>query len=65
MLQPPLDPSFTEDIALDWVGNTLYWTESVTGNIEALDLDTFERIVILNTGGSTIPRGIALDPFTR
>ncbi len=50
---------------MDWVGNNLYWTESVTGNIEVLDLDTFERAVILNTGAHSIPRGIAVDPVTR
>ena len=54
-----------EDIALDWVGNNLYWTESVTGNIEVLDLDAQERGLILNTGANTLPRGIAVDPATR
>ncbi len=54
-----------EDIALDWVGNNLYWTESVTGNIEVLDLNANERALILNTGMNSLPRGIALDPATR
>ncbi len=56
---------FSEDIAMDWVANNLYWTESITGNIEVLDLDTFGRTVVLNTGGNSIPRGIALDPSRR
>ncbi len=50
---------------MDWVANNLYWTESITGNIEVLDLDTFGRTVVLNTGGNSIPRGIALDPSRR
>ena len=56
---------FTEGIALDWVSNNLYWTESITGNLEVLDLDIFERAVVLNTGADSIPRGIAVDPATR
>lgn len=55
----------TEDIALDWVSNNLYWTESITGNIEVLDLNILERAVILNTGANSIPRGVAVDPATR
>ena len=50
---------------MDWVANNLYWTESITGNIEVLDLDTFSRTIILTTGGSSIPRGISLDPSRR
>ena len=55
----------TEGIALDWVSNNLYWTESITGNLEVLDLDVFERAVVLNTGANSIPRGMAVDPATR
>ena len=55
----------TEDIALDWVSNNLYWMEAITGNLEVLDLDVFERAVVLNTGAGSIPRGIAVDPATR
>ena len=56
---------FSEDIALDWIGNNLYWTESATGNIEVLNLDTFERTILLTIGGSSALRGICLDPNTR
>ena len=54
-----------EDVCVDWIGNNLYWTESITGNIEVLDLDTFERAVIINAGAEAVPRGIAVDPATR
>ena len=53
------------DIALDWVTNNLYWTESIGGNIEVLDLDTMERAVILNVGHGSTPHGVAVDPSTR
>ena len=47
------------------MSNNLYWTESVTGNIEVLDLDTMERAVILNVGANSVVRGVAVDPSTR
>jgi len=54
-----------EDLALDWAANNLYWTESVTGNIEVLDLNSFGRTIVLNTGPNSRPRGIVLDPSRR
>lgn len=58
---------YADDIALDWVTNNLYWTESVTGNIGVLDLNfnATQRTVILNTGADSKPRGVAVDPATR
>lgn len=56
---------FLEDIAIDWVANNLYWTESVTNRIEVMDLDTLERTVLTDTGHNSIPRGIAVDPHVR
>ena len=54
-----------DDIAVDWVGNTLYWTDAVYARIEVLDLDTMERAQLFRTGTNTIPRAIVVDPGTR
>lgn len=54
-----------DDIALDWVGNNLYWTDAVYARIEVMDLNTMERTELLRTGGNTLPRAIAVDPSTR
>ena len=54
-----------DDIALDWVGNTLYWTDALYARIEVLDLDTMERAELFRTGANTIPRAIIVDPRTR
>ena len=56
---------FTEDIALDWVNNKLYWTETFYRRIEVLDLDTLVIVPILRVDINTGIRGIALDPYTR
>ena len=54
-----------DDIAMDWVGNNLYWTDAVYARIEVMDMDTMQRMELLRTGGNTIPRAIAVDPSTR
>ena len=54
-----------EDIALDWVGNTLYWTDALYARVEVLDLDTMERAELFRTGANSIPRAIVVDPVTR
>ena len=54
--------SSTDDIAVDWVANNLYWADSVWARIEAMNLDTLERTEILRTGANTHPRAIAVDP---
>ena len=54
-----------DDIAVDWVGNTLYWTDAIYARIEVLDLDTMERAQLFRTGANTIPRAIIVDPGTR
>ena len=54
-----------DDIAVDWIGNNLYWTDAVYARIEVMDMDTMQRMELLRTGGNTIPRAIAVDPSTR
>lgn len=55
----------SDDIAMDWIGNNLYWTDAVYARIEVIDLDTRHRRELLRTGGNSLPRAIAVDPSTR
>ena len=57
--------SHTDDIAVDWVTNKLYWTDSVWARIEALDLNTNMRVEVVSTGTNSVPRAIAVDPVNR
>lgn len=56
---------FTDDLAVDWIGNNLYWVDSVWARIEVMNLDTLHRAEVLMTGPNTNPRAIAVDPTTR
>jgi len=66
-LQPDITSisHYADDIALDWVGNNLYWTDAFYARIEVLDLDTLERAELFRTGANTVPRAIVVDPGTR
>lgn len=57
--------SSTDDVAIDWIGNNLYWTDAVWARIEVMNLDTLDRAEVLRTGTNTNPRAIAVDPTTR
>ena len=54
-----------DDLAVDWIGNNLYWTESIYRRVEVLDLDTMNRKVLIQTDTHTAPRAIAVDPINR
>ena len=54
-----------DDIAVDWIGNNLYWTDAAYAHIEVMDMVTRHRRVLLRAGGNTVPSGIAVDPGTR
>ena len=55
----------TENLAVDWLANNLYWTDSFWARIEVMDLDTRERAELVRTGSHSIPRAIVVDPMTR
>ena len=56
---------YIDDIALDWIGNNLYWTDAVHARIEVMDMDSGYRMELMRTGANTIPRAIAVDPSTK
>ena len=51
----------TEDLAVDWVGRNLYWTDYVLETIEVSTLNGSFRTVLFNEN-ITNPRALALDP---
>lgn len=55
----------TDDIAVDWISNKLYWVDAVWARIEVLDLESYYRAEVLRVGPSTLPRAIAVDPTSR
>ena len=55
-----------DDVAVDWVNDKLYWTDTIHGRIEVADIfDSSMHKVILRTGGNTLPRAIVVDPRNR
>ena len=51
----------TDGIALDWIHNNLYWTDTGLDHIEVMNMDSGMRKVIIQ-GDISEPRGIAVDP---
>ena len=54
-----------EDLAVDWIANNLYWTDTLNRRLEVLDLDSIHKTELLQTGPHSGPRAIAVDPRTR
>lgn len=54
-----------DGVAWDWVGEKLYWTDECNNRIEVYDPATLNRKVLFDTGSSSNPRGIVVDPGTR
>ena len=55
----------TDDLAIDWIGNNLYWTDAQWSRIEVMNLDTRDRAEVLRTEANFDPRAIAVDPTTK
>ena len=53
--------SAPDGLAVDWINDNLYWTDTGTNTLEQSDLDgNFRRILVSNADE---PRGIALNPM--
>ena len=50
-----------EDIAVDWIGSNLYWTDYGMETIEVVTLDGNFRMVLFSEN-ITNPRAIEIDP---
>ena len=58
---------YPDGVAWDWVNYKLYWTDAEEKDIEVLDpvRSGSYRKVFLQTGPTSIPRALVLDPSTR
>ena len=54
-----------EDLAVDWIANNLYWTDTLNRKLEVLDIDSAHISEVVDTGLHTAPRAIVVDPSTR
>ena len=52
-----------DGIAVDWIGENIYFTESRGGRIDVVNLEGRYRHVLIDNLGT--PRGIAVDPERR
>ncbi|XP_052236453.1 prolow-density lipoprotein receptor-related protein 1-like isoform X3 [Dreissena polymorpha] len=51
----------TEGVAVDWIGENIYWVESSLDQIEVAKLDGTNRTTLI-AGNMSSPRAIAVDP---
>ena len=51
-------------IAVDWINNKLYWTDSLTKLVEVSELDGSNRLALI-WSDMQLPRPVVLDPFNR
>ena len=54
----------SDDIAVDWISDKLYWIYRTLQTIVVMDFSLRVK-ALLYTGAGTRPRGIAVDPNTR
>ena len=52
----------TDDIAVDWVNDKLYWTEGTLGSIAVLDIELRTTKLLIDNGRDSTTRAIAVDP---
>ena len=56
-------------MAVDWITNKLYWTDTGDDTISVLDLNTNVRKTLFNLSSGAVsalePRAIVIDPLTR
>lgn len=51
----------TEGLAVDWIGEKIYWVESKLYQIEVAEIDGTNRNTLI-AGNMVSPRAIVLDP---
>lgn len=55
--------SLTADLAVDWIGDKLYVTESIARRIQEYDLQTGELREVVDTGADSRPVSVAVYPY--
>ena len=51
------------DLAVDWIHDKLYWSDSDLKIIEEVDLHTLERRVVVQLPSNSNPLGLAVYPM--
>lgn len=62
---PSFPPSPLADIAIDWIGNNIYWTELGDSRIVVFDLDSGRNATLLQAAPGEAFRAIAVDSTRR
>ena len=55
----------SDGIAWDWLNKKLYWSDTDNRGIEVLDPNSGHRMQLIETGLTTAPRDVVVDPNTR
>lgn len=58
-------PPTIADIAIDWIGNNIYWTELGDSRIVVFDLDSGRNATLLQAAPGEAFRAIAVDSTRR
>ena len=56
-----IGPTTTEGLAVDWIGQHIYWADNFLDQIEVAKFDGSQKTA-LTSGNMTNPRAIVLDP---
>ena len=51
------------DLAVDWINDKLYWTDSDLRRIEEVDIVTLVRRVVVQMDTRSSPKGLAVYPL--
>ena len=57
--------NFPEDLAVDWIANNLYWTDTIGRKLEVYNLDSNYEATLLQSSAHSAPKAIVVDPSTR
>ncbi len=56
---------FLEDVAVDWINNKVYFTDSALQIVGVFDPVSLVYTILVHTGPSSKPFGIVVDPSNR
>ena len=57
--------AYSDDIALDWISDKLYWTDDGFDRIGVFDLTNGYYSILIDTEYDSSPRGIITDPINK
>lgn len=63
IVQGDISEPADHDLAIDWIHDKLYWSDSSRKTIEEVDLNSLQRRVVVQLGQSSNPQGLAVYPM--